>query len=68
MVAGTEVLLFDCGHGIPNRLAQVNRIGREQGLSHARPLGPYGGAAGALDEREYLVGSGQHAFVGLGSS
>ncbi len=27
VVAGTEVLLFDCGHGIPNRLAQVNRIG-----------------------------------------
>jgi ribonuclease Z len=27
VVAGSEVLLFDCGHGIPNRLAQVNRIG-----------------------------------------
>ncbi len=27
VVAGSEVLLFDCGHGIPNRLAQVNRTG-----------------------------------------
>jgi len=25
VVAGTEVLLFDCGHGVPNRLAQVGR-------------------------------------------
>src|SRR5215469_2822003 len=27
VVAGSEVLLFDCGHGIPNRLAQVGRTG-----------------------------------------
>lgn len=27
VVAGPEVLLFDCGHGIPNRLAQVGRAG-----------------------------------------
>ena len=27
VVAGSEVLLFDCGHGIPDRLAQVGRTG-----------------------------------------
>ena len=26
VVAGPEVLLFDCGHGIPDRLYQLNRI------------------------------------------
>jgi ribonuclease Z len=26
-VAGSEILLFDCGHGIPDRLAQVGRTG-----------------------------------------
>ena len=25
VVAGPEILLFDCGHGVPNRLAQVGR-------------------------------------------
>lgn len=25
VVAGAEVLLFDCGHGVPNRLAQLGR-------------------------------------------
>jgi len=25
VVAGSEVLLFDCGHGVPNRLAQLGR-------------------------------------------
>lgn len=25
VVAGTEILLFDCGHAVPNRLAQVGR-------------------------------------------
>jgi ribonuclease Z len=27
VVAGSEVLLFDCGHGVPNRLAQIGRAG-----------------------------------------
>jgi ribonuclease Z len=27
VVAGSEVLLFDCGHGVPNRLAQIGRTG-----------------------------------------
>jgi ribonuclease Z len=27
VVAGSEVLLFDCGHGVPDRLAQVGRTG-----------------------------------------
>jgi len=27
VVAGSEILLFDCGHGIPNRIAQVGRTG-----------------------------------------
>jgi ribonuclease Z len=27
VVAGPEVLLFDCGHGVPDRLAQVGRTG-----------------------------------------
>jgi ribonuclease Z len=27
VVAGSEVLLFDCGHGVPDRLAQLGRIG-----------------------------------------
>src|SRR5215471_13392236 len=27
VVAGSEVLLFDCGHGVPTRLAQLGRIG-----------------------------------------
>jgi ribonuclease Z len=25
VVAGAEILLFDCGHGVPNRLAQIGR-------------------------------------------
>jgi ribonuclease BN (tRNA processing enzyme) len=25
VVAGSEILLFDCGHGVPNRLAQLGR-------------------------------------------
>jgi hypothetical protein len=24
VVAGSEILLFDCGHGVPNRLAQTS--------------------------------------------
>jgi ribonuclease Z len=27
VVAGTEVLLFDCGHGVPTRLGQLGRTG-----------------------------------------
>jgi ribonuclease Z len=27
VVAGPEILLFDCGHGVPDRLAQVGRFG-----------------------------------------
>ena len=26
VVAGSEILLFDCGHGIPDHLAQINRL------------------------------------------
>ena len=27
VVAGSEILLFDCGHGVPDRLAQLARTG-----------------------------------------